>query len=82
MDQAGGMALPRRFALASATIAVASLVCTLVVAALLGWSYQYLALRDLTHLGEDRNLALTHALSNSLWPKFAPSLPPAQASAR
>ncbi|MBI5108135.1 MAG: EAL domain-containing protein [Rhodocyclales bacterium] len=42
-----------------------------MVAVLLGWSYQYLALRDLTHLGEDRNLALTHALSNSLWPRFA-----------
>jgi diguanylate cyclase (GGDEF)-like protein/PAS domain S-box-containing protein len=72
MDQAGrNPALPRRFAL-SRYYALASLVCTLVVAVLLGWSYQYLAMRNLTHLGEDRNLALTHALSNSLWPKFAP----------
>ncbi len=72
MEQAGrNPALPRRFAL-TRYFAFASLVCTLALAALLGWSYQFLALRDLTHLGEDRNLALTHALSNSLWPKFAP----------
>ncbi len=65
-----GPGLPRRFAL-TRYFSFASLVCTVAVAALLGWSYQYLALRDLTHLAEDRNLALTHALSNSLWPKFS-----------
>ena len=72
MEQAEeGMAVPRRFAL-TRHYAIASLACTLVVAALLGWSYQYLALRDLTHLGEDRNVALAHALSNSLRPQFLP----------
>ena len=64
-------AAPRRFAL-TRHFSLASLACTLVVAALLGWSYQHLALRDLVHLGEDRNAALAHALSNSLWPKFVP----------
>jgi diguanylate cyclase (GGDEF)-like protein/PAS domain S-box-containing protein len=71
MSQEGqGVVLPRHFAL-TRYFSIASLLCTLVVAILLGWSYQYLALRDLTHLAEDRNLALTHALSNTLWPKFS-----------
>jgi len=71
MSQEGeGIALPRKFALAR-HFSVASLACTVIVAVLLGWSYQYLALRDLKHLAEDRNLALTHALSNSLWPRFS-----------
>ena len=61
---------PRRFAL-TRYFSIASLVCTVAVAALLGWSYQYLALRDLKHLAEDRNVALTHAFSNSLWPRFS-----------
>ncbi len=65
-----GRRLPGRFAL-TRYFSVVSLACTVMVAILLGWTYQYLALRDLTHLGEDRNLALTHALSNSLWPRFA-----------
>lgn len=60
----------RRFAL-TRYFSIASLVCTLVVATLLGWSYQHLALNDLKHLAEDRNAALAHALSNSLWPKFS-----------
>jgi len=71
MSQEGqGIALPRQYALAR-HFSIASLVYTVIVAVLLGWSYQYLALRDLKHLAEDRNLALTHALSNSLWPKFS-----------
>lgn len=65
-----GEALPRHFALAR-YFSITSFVCTVAVAILLGWSYQYLALRDLEHLGEDRNEALTHALTNSLWPKFS-----------
>ena len=59
-----GYALTRQFS-------IASLVCTVIVAGLLGWSYQYLALRDLIHLAEDRNVALTRAFSNSLWPRFS-----------
>ena len=71
MEQEGqGTVLPRHFPLIR-YFSITSFVCTVVVAVLLGWSYQYLALRDLEHLGEDRNVALTHALSNSLWPKFA-----------
>ena len=60
-------ALTRNFSLAS-------LLLTVIVAAALSWSYQYLALRDLTHLAQDRNVALTQAFSNSLWPKFSPLL--------
>ena len=65
-----GAVLPRHFPL-TRYFSITSFVCTVAVAVLLGWSYQYLALRDLKHLGEDRNVALTHALANSLWPKFA-----------
>ena len=41
-----GEALPRHFALAR-YFSITSFVCTVAVAILLGWSYQYLALRDL-----------------------------------
>jgi signal transduction histidine kinase len=68
--QAGGVAATPRFAL-KRYFSIASLLCTMVVAVLLGWSYQYLALRDLKHLGEDRNVALTRAFANSLWPRFS-----------
>jgi len=62
--------VPARFAL-TRYFSIASLVCTILVAALLGWSYQYLALGDLRRLAEARNVALTHAFSNSLWPRFS-----------
>lgn len=62
-----------RYAL-TRNFSIASLVLTVIVAAALSWSYQYLALRDLTHLAEDRNVALTQAFSNSLWPRFSPLL--------
>ena len=39
---------------------------------LLGWSYQRLALDDLERLAEGRNVALTNAFANALWPRFAP----------
>lgn len=69
-QEAHNTGLHQRFAL-KRNFSIISLLCTIVVAALLGWSYQHLALRDLTHLAEDRNVALSHALSNSLWPKLS-----------
>lgn len=62
-----------RYAL-SRNFSIASLILTMIVAAALSWSHQFLALRDLTHLAEDRNVALTQAFSNSLWPRFSPLL--------
>lgn len=43
-----------------------------VVASLLGLVYRQLALNDLVELAESKNISLTLALSNSLWPQFAP----------
>jgi signal transduction histidine kinase len=43
-----------------------------VVALLLGLFYRQLALNDLIDLAESNNVSLTVALSNSLWPQFAP----------
>lgn len=60
----------RRFALAR-YFSVASLVCTLAVAALLGWSYQRLALSGLQRQAEERNVALAQAFSNLLWRKYS-----------
>jgi hypothetical protein len=40
-------------------------------AVVLGWSYQHLALGDLKDLAEGRNIALTNAFANALWPNFA-----------
>jgi len=47
-----------------------SLLCTALIAVALGWSYQSLSLRDLKILAQDRNVALTHAFANALWPNF------------
>jgi diguanylate cyclase (GGDEF)-like protein len=69
-QESPGVKLSKRFAL-TRYFSIASLICIIVVAALLGWSYQRLALRDLTNLAEARNVALTHAFSNSLWPRFS-----------
>lgn len=48
-----------------------SLLCTLLIAAALGWICQHLALRDLVHQAEESNRALTRAMANSMWPKLA-----------
>lgn len=61
----------RRFAL-TRYFSLTSLLCTALIAVLLGWSYQRLALDDLERLAEGRNVALTNAFANALWPRFAP----------
>ncbi|WP_300449479.1 EAL domain-containing protein [Accumulibacter sp.] len=72
MKQRGGdRHRQRRFAL-KRYFSLTSLLCTALIAVLLGWSYQRLALDDLEHLAESRNVALTNAFANALWAKFAP----------
>jgi diguanylate cyclase (GGDEF)-like protein/PAS domain S-box-containing protein len=61
----------KRFALKQ-YFALTSLLCTVFTAVLLGWSYQHLALGDLQELAEDRNIALTNAFANALWPNLSP----------
>jgi signal transduction histidine kinase len=51
---------------------VTSFVAILIVAVLLGIFYGRMAVSDLTELAESRNVALTQAFANSLWPEFAP----------
>ena len=63
----------KRFAL-KRHFSLASLLCTALIAVLLGWSYQFFALRDLKLLAESRNIALTNAFANALWPQFSPLL--------
>lgn len=59
-----------RFAL-TRYFSLTSLLCTVFIAAVLGWSYQYLALGDLKSLAEGRNTALANAFANALWGKFS-----------
>lgn len=71
MDQARTSTQRRkRFAL-KRYFSLTSLLCTLFTAVVLGWSYQYLALGDLKDLAEGRNVALTNAFANALWPNFS-----------
>ncbi|MGH7774347.1 MAG: ATP-binding protein [Candidatus Binatia bacterium] len=51
---------------------ITSFVATVIVAVLLGMFYRRIALRDIMELAESRNVALTQAFANSLWPRFAP----------
>jgi len=50
---------------------LSSLLCTILTAVVLGWSYQHLALGELKSLAESRNVVLTHAFANALWPNFS-----------
>jgi len=50
---------------------LSSLLCTVLTAVVLGWSYQHLALGDLKDLAESRNVVLTRAFANSLWRNFS-----------
>ena len=60
----------KRFAL-KRYFSLTSFLCTALIAAVLGWSYQYLALRDLQTVAEGHNVALTSVFSNALWSKFS-----------
>jgi PAS domain S-box-containing protein len=51
---------------------VTSFIAFVVVAALLGVFYRQLVLGHLIEIAENKNIALTQAFSNSLWPQFAP----------
>jgi len=51
---------------------ITSLVAFIVVTVVLGELYRRTAVNDLVIMGESRNVALTHAFANSLWPQFAP----------
>ncbi|MBE7551528.1 MAG: PAS domain-containing protein [Anaerolineales bacterium] len=51
---------------------VTSFIAFVVVAALLGVFYRQLVLSHLIEIAENKNIALTQAFSNSLWPQFAP----------
>ena len=50
---------------------IASFIATVIVAAFLGMLYAQISLRDLMELAESKNIALTQAFSNSIWPQFA-----------
>ncbi|MCI0577896.1 MAG: cell wall metabolism sensor histidine kinase WalK [Chloroflexi bacterium] len=51
-----------------------SLVAFVVVAILLGLFYRQTAVRDLMTVAESRNVTLTQAFANTIWPEFAPFL--------
>lgn len=51
---------------------ITSLIAFIVVVIVLGVFYRQMAVNDLMALGESRNVALTQAFANSLWPQFAP----------
>ena len=49
-----------------------SLLTFVVISVLLGVFYRRIAVSDLVALGENKNVSLTRAFTNSLWPQFAP----------
>ena len=53
---------------------IASLICIIIAAAILGLFYRHQSLHSLLNVAEDRNAALTHVFGNALWPYFAPLL--------
>jgi hypothetical protein len=48
-----------------------SLVTIVLASILLGVFYRRMVLSDLMKVGERKNVALTQAFANSLWPEFA-----------
>ena len=53
---------------------IASFIAMVIVTAFLAMFYHHVAFKDLIKLGEDKNIALTRAFSNSVWPQFSPFL--------
>lgn len=51
---------------------IASLIGFVVVTALLGYLYRQTAVRNLTELAEEKNVATTLGFANSLWPEVVP----------
>ena len=58
---------------------ITSLIAMVVAAAVLGTFYRHMATRDLIETAEYRNVVLTQAFSNSVWPQFAPFMSEASA---
>ena len=54
--------------------AIASLVCIIVAAAILGVFYRHQSVQSLREMAEGRNHALTRVFGNALWPHFVPLL--------
>jgi hypothetical protein len=50
---------------------ITSLIAFVIVATLLRVFYRQLVLNNLVEIAESKNVALTQAFSNSLWPQFA-----------
>lgn len=65
------MKTPRIFRLLR-YFSVASLIGFIVVTALLGYLYRQTAVRNLTELAEEKNVATTLGFANSLWPEVVP----------
>ncbi|MBC7963703.1 MAG: hybrid sensor histidine kinase/response regulator, partial [Steroidobacteraceae bacterium] len=59
---------------------IASLVCIIVAAAILGMFYRHESMTSLLNVAEDRNAALTRVFGNALWPHFSPLLKQGSAS--
>ncbi len=53
---------------------IASLVCIIVAAAILGAVYRQVSVQSLMSMAEDRNAALTNVFGNALWHRFTPLL--------
>ncbi len=53
---------------------IASLVCIIIAAAILGMFYRHQSLASLLNVAEDRNAAITRVFGNALWPHFLPLL--------
>ncbi len=53
---------------------IASLVCIIIAAAILGMFNRHQSIESLMQMAENRNVALTRVFGNALWPHFAPLL--------
>lgn len=53
---------------------IASLICIIVAAAILGMFYRHESVASLLNVAENRNTALTRVFGNALWPHFSPLL--------
>lgn len=53
---------------------IASLICIIIAAAILGIFSRQQSIKSLMTMAEDRNAALTRVFGNALWPYFAPLL--------
>ncbi|CAG1004706.1 partial putative signaling protein, partial [Burkholderiales bacterium] len=53
---------------------IASLVCIIIAATVLGMVYRHLSVQSLMEMAEDRNAALTHVFSNALGHRLTPLL--------